>query len=98
MLTDTEIKALASNGKQIKKADGGGLFLLVDKSGGKLWRLAYRFNGKQNTISGGSYPFVKLAAARKWRDEAKTQLAAGIDPSEVRKVSAVSANGTDLRL
>jgi integrase len=85
MLTDVEIKALSSLGKPLKKADGGGLFLLVGTNGSKLWRLSYRFGGKQKTISGGRYPHVKLAAARKWRDEAKTLLAAGVDPSVARR-------------
>jgi len=85
MLTDVEIKALSSSGKPLKKADGGGLFLLVEPNGSKLWRLSYRFAGKQKTLSGGRYPHVKLAAARKWRDEAKTLLASGIDPSMARK-------------
>jgi integrase len=85
MLTDVEIKALTSPGKPLKKADGGGLFLLVETNGSKLWRLSYRFAGKQKTISGGRYPHVKLAAARKWRDDAKRLLAAGVDPSAARK-------------
>ena len=53
--------------------------------GGKHWRLAYRFAGKQKLLSGGPYPIVKLTDARKWRDEAKAQLLAGRDPSAVRK-------------
>jgi len=85
MLTDVEIKALAANGRPLKRADGGGLFLLVERNGSKHWRLSYRFAGKQKTLSGGRYPLVKLAAARRWREEAKAQLAAGIDPSEIRK-------------
>ena len=85
MLTDVEIKALSSTGKPLKKADGGGLFLLVEPNGSKLWRLSYRFAGKQKTLSGARYPHVKLAAARKWRDESKTLLAAGVDPSLARK-------------
>jgi integrase len=87
MLTDVAIKALKSEGKPVKKADGGGLFLLVEKNGSKLWRLAYRFQGKQKMLSGGAYPHVGLAAARRWRAEAKAQLAAGLDPSAVRKES-----------
>lgn len=85
MLTDLEIKSLTSSGKPLKKADGGGLFLLVEANGSKLWRLSYRFAGKQKTLSGGRYPHVKLGAARKWRDQAKELLAAGIDPSAARQ-------------
>jgi len=85
VLTDVEIKGLTSTGKPLKRSDGGGLFLLVETNGSKLWRLSYRFGGKQKTLSGGRYPHVKLAAARKWRDEAKRLLAAGVDPSVARR-------------
>jgi integrase len=85
MLTDTAIKALKSGPKDIKKSDGGGLFLLVSRKGSKLWRFAYRYDGKQKLLAGGSYPEVSLANARKWRDEARSQLAAGQDPGVVRK-------------
>lgn len=85
MLTDTAIRALKADSRPIKKSDGGGLFIYVTPEGSKLWRLAYRFHGKQKLLSGGPYPLVKLADARKWRDEAKIDLRAGRDPSAVRK-------------
>ena len=85
MLTDTAIRALKTAFKPIKKADGGGLFLLVQPTGQKHWRLAYRFEGKQKLFSGGAYPTFGLASARNWRDAAKSCLAAGRDPSVVRK-------------
>lgn len=87
MLTDTAIRALRPSDRPIKKADGGGLFILVTPEGKKHWRLAYRFQGKQKLLSGGPYPLVKLADARKWRDDAKIVLLAGCDPSEVRKAN-----------
>lgn len=85
MLTDTAIRALKADSRPIKKSDGGGLFIYVTPEGSKLWRLAYRFHGKQKLLSGGPYPLVKLAEARKWRDEAKIDLRVGRDPSAVRK-------------
>ena len=85
MLTDTAIRALKTAVKPLKKADGGGLFMLVQPSGQKHWRLAYRFEGKQKLLSGGAYPAVSLASARKWRDAAKSCLATGQDPSAARK-------------
>lgn len=66
--------------KQKKLSDGGGLYLLVLPTGGKSWRLGYRFAGKQKAISFGQYPAVTLAMAREKRDEAKRLLAAGQDP------------------
>jgi integrase len=78
MLTDTACK----NAKpKDKKGDGGGLYLLMQPNGSKLWRLAYRFGGKQKTLAIGPYPVITLTAARDKRDDAKRLLADGIDPS-----------------
>jgi integrase len=77
--------------------DGGGLFLLItskDKSGKKLWRFKYTFNGKQKMLSFGSYPEVSLADARQKRADARKQVAAGIDPGEVRKAAKAQTQNT----
>jgi hypothetical protein len=66
-------------------SDGGGMYLQLDKSGGKYWRMNYRFVGKQKTLALGTYPAVSLAAARKKRENAREKLAAGIDPGEAKK-------------
>ena len=91
MLTDTEIRKAKPTEKPQKISDGGGLFLLVTPQGSKLWRLAYRFSGKQKTLAFGEYPAVGLADARGKREEAKKQLANGIDPSSTKK-AAKAAN------
>lgn len=85
-LTDTAIKNIKPGPKPAKLFDGGGLFLLVTPAGGKLWRLKYRFGGKEKLLAIGTYPAVGLAAARKKREAAQEQLAVGIDPSEAKKV------------
>ena len=82
-LTDTAIKALRPTDKPQKVTDGAGLYLLVQPSGGKLWRFDYRFDGKRKTL--GKYPDVGLKLARDRRDEARALLAAGIDPGQARK-------------
>ncbi|WP_432287670.1 integrase arm-type DNA-binding domain-containing protein [Aminobacter sp. BA135] len=84
-LTDTSCKNAVSPLKPTKLSDGGGLFLLVQPSGGKLWRLAYRFDGKQKTLALGKYPIIGLKEARRRRDLAKEQLAHGVDPGEQKK-------------
>jgi integrase len=66
-------------------ADGGGLVLLVQPAGARLWRFRYRYNGTPKMISFGSYPEVDLGAAREKRTEARKQVAAGIDPSAHRQ-------------
>lgn len=86
-LTDTEIKKAKSAEKDYKLFDGGGLFLLIKPSGGKLWRLKYLFEGKEKLISLGTYPETTLAEARAKRDEYKREIAKGIDPSAERKES-----------
>ena len=68
MLTNVALKALKPEAKPYKKADGGGLFILIEKNGSKLWRFAYRYDGKHKLISGGRFPEVSLVAARAWRD------------------------------
>ena len=84
-LSDTKIKGTKTSEKQIKLFDGGGLFLLVTPSGGKLWRLKYRHEGKEKLLALGAYPEISLADARQRRDEARKQVAHGIDPAAVRK-------------
>lgn len=84
-LTDVFCRNVKPSEKPQKISDGGGLFLLVEPRGSKLWRLAYRFNAKQKTLSLGIYPAVSLKDARDHRDRAKELLARGIDPGEHKK-------------
>ncbi|CAM5775570.1 Prophage integrase IntS [Labrys miyagiensis] len=71
-------------------SDGGGLHLLVTPQGGKLWRLSYRFDGKQKQLALGKYPERSLANARTDRDAAKRLLASGIDPSSQKKLDRLT--------
>lgn len=90
-LTDAQCrKAAATAGKPLKLFDGGGLFLLVQPSGSKLWRSAYRLDGKPQTASFGPYPEVTLAEARTKRDDLKAQLRAGTDPRAPKRVDATT--------
>ena len=54
-LSDTFLRALRPTGQVQKKSDGGGLYIHVSPTGGKLWRMAYSFGGKQKTLSFGPY-------------------------------------------
>jgi integrase len=84
-LSDIAIRNAKAKEKPYKLSDSGGLFTLITTSGGKLWRYSYRFDGKQKTLSLGSYPDVGLKEARELHSEARTLLAAGLDPNENRK-------------
>ncbi len=84
-LSDVKIRNAKPSDKNIKLFDGDGLFLLVTTAGGKLWRLKYRHEGKEKLLALGTYPAVSLTYARKRRDEARENLAHGIDPGAVKK-------------
>ncbi len=84
-LSALEVRNVKSQVTPYKLADGKSLYLLVQPGGGKLWRFAYRFNGKQKMLALGAFPDVTLADARERHQAARKQLAAGIDPSEVKK-------------
>ena len=84
-LTDTHIRSLKPEAKPRKYFDGGGLFLYVPINGSKLWRMAYRYEGKSKLLSFGDYHTVSLKDARAKREEARRLLAKGIDPSEQKK-------------
>lgn len=82
-LTDPECRnAMCSEGRAFQRfSDGGGLRLEVTRTGSKLWRWKYRYAGREKLLALGVYPEVSLREARKARDAARLQLAAGIDPS-----------------
>ena len=98
MLTDLACKGAKSKTKPYKKSDSGGLYLLVNPNGAKLWRLKYRFLGKEKLLSIGAYPLFSLAEAREAREVAKKLLATGIDPMlrkrEDKRVAVRNAQNT----
>lgn len=84
-LTDTQLRNLKAETRTYRRADGGGLFIEVAAGGSKLWRLAYRFDGKQKLLALGSYPETSLARAREKRQGAKGLLQDGVDPGAKAK-------------
>jgi integrase len=84
-LTDTEIKKTKAKEKAYSLNENGGLYLWITPVGGKLWRWAYRFDGKEKLMSFGKYPDVPLALARERHSEARKLLATGVDPMAQRK-------------
>lgn len=94
-LTDLKLKSLKPRERAYKIADFGGLFVLVNPNGSKLFRFKYRLNRREGLLALGKYPDVSLIQARQMRDEARQQVAAGINPSETkreRKAQAQSEN------
>ncbi|PRD40824.1 integrase [Phyllobacterium phragmitis] len=90
-LSDFACKNAKPKDKPYRLSDGDGLYLLVQKSGSKLWQLRYRYLEKENILSFGKYPLVSLLNAREKRDEAKRLLIAGINPSTKRKEEKILA-------
>ncbi|ODU41236.1 integrase arm-type DNA-binding domain-containing protein [uncultured Aquimonas sp.] len=90
-LSDAAIRKAKPADKPQRLFDGGGLYLELSPAGSKLWRLKYRFGGKEKRLALGAYPAVSLAQARERRDEARAQLAQGQDPGEVRKAARHAA-------
>ena len=84
MLTDAQVRKIKPVDKKKRYSDEKGLYLEVTPSGGKFWRLKYRFNGRESTLTIGSYPEITLAQARRARDEARIQLYNNIDPNAVK--------------
>jgi integrase len=83
-LSAVAVKAAKPQEKPYKLADSGGLYLLVNPIGSKLWRLDYRFGGKRKTLALGNSLDVSLGQARDLRDDARRSLRDGLDPGEAR--------------
>lgn len=90
-LTDMQIRALQPCGRIYKKADERGLYIEVHRSGSKLWRLKYRFVGKDKRLALGRYPEVTLAEARERREALRMQIRDGVDPIIERKHQKATA-------
>ena len=85
-LTAVKIKNAQPQSKAYKLSDGSGGYLLITPAGGKLWRMDYRFAGKRKTLALGQYPEITLADFRKRKEDAKREIAEGIDPSARKKL------------
>ena len=96
-LKDISVRNAKASSRPRKLSDGGGLYVLVQPTGSKLWRVAYRFAGKQKTLALGIYPTVSLEEARRHRDEAKKLLARSIDPSAQRKADRYAGKDATFR-
>jgi integrase len=93
MLTATDVNQAKPKDKAYKLSDEKGLYLLVQTTGGKLWRFDYRFDGKRKTLALGKYPDVSLADARDKRDDARKKIASETDPSDSKKATKAAKFG-----
>ncbi len=89
-LSDLKCRKTNAQGKLLKLSDGDGLFLHIYPNGKKLWRLSYRYAGKQRDMPFGPYPMVSLLEAREKRYAAKRLLLEGKDPTSQRQADAMA--------
>lgn len=89
-ITAIEIKKAQPREKPYKLSDGKGLFIMVNPTGSKYWRMSYRYGGKQKTLALGVYPEVSLADARHKCNEARKLLQNDIDPSDVKRAKKLA--------
>lgn len=90
-LTEAAIRAATPRPKAYRLFHGEGLYLEVSPSGGKLWRLKYRFAGKEKLLALGKHPIVTLEKARDAAIDAKRELRGGTDPSLARRIAKASS-------
>lgn len=92
-LSDTQCRNARpdASGRNRRLFDGGGLYLQISPSGGKLWRLKYMFAGREKLLALGSYPSVSLAQAREARQLAKRQLQENTDPATQKRIEKLAA-------
>ena len=90
-LTDVAIRNAKPRAKPYKMGDSQGLFVLVQPTGSKLWRLKYRIHGREKKVALGKYPEIGLAEARNRMREARGQLAHGLDPGREKQRAKLRA-------
>lgn len=90
-LSDAKVRAAKASDRPYKMADGQGLYLLVQPSGSRLWRMKYRHQGTERVFAIGVYDDVSLAEARRERDRAREWIRQGLDPTIERKTAKSTA-------
>lgn len=79
-----------------KHSDGDGLQLWVRHTGNKVWVSAYRWQGKQQSLTLGKYPVITLQQARQRNLEIKQQINEGINPKDKKKEKTAEQDGSRL--
>ena len=97
LLTDSRCKAAKRKEKIYYLNDGHGLRLRISPNGSRIWLLRYRIDGKEKTMSLGSYPIVSLTIARAKSEDARQLVASGQDPLISKRLKRVRQVSADIR-
>lgn len=93
-LTDVAIRAAKPRPRSYKLSDGRGLHLLVTSTGSRLWRMQYRFGGRQKMIAFGPYSArpggISLEQARASASQARALLKEGLDPAAQKRIDKIA--------
>jgi hypothetical protein len=84
VLTTLQIKSAKPAERAYKLADTGGLFVLVQPNGSKLWRYKFRLDGVEGLQALGRSR-VTLADARHAHAESRKLVAKGVHPSSAAR-------------
>lgn len=99
-LTDTKLQRLPARERPYQCADGGGLYVEVQPTGKKVWRMQYRLGGRdarKERVTLGEYPAHTIAQARLWREQCRALIAHGRSPAAAKQAEkeARAARATD---
>jgi integrase len=84
--TDAEIRNAKPADRPYKLTVGDGLFLLIQPNGSKLWRMKFRYQGKERGLALGAYPEVRLGDARQKARAARRELEEGRNPAVEKRL------------
>ena len=93
LLSDTSVRSAKAKEKTQMLRDGDGLWLMVEPTGRKWWKLRVVFAKKENSFSLGDYPDTSLALAREKKDAIRRQIAEGVDPGIFRRTEKAKEKG-----
>jgi integrase len=83
-------RTVATLTKPGRHSDGGGLYLVVERSGSRRWAFLFRQNGRLREMGLGGLNSVPLATAREVAADCRRTLAGGGDPIAARKGASIS--------
>lgn len=84
-------RAVATLSAPGRHSDGGGLYLVIDKSGARRWLFMFRWGGKLKELGLGGTSAVSLAEARGKADAARRVVASGQNPIETKRADKAAA-------